>query len=224
MSAPVIALFITGGILVGTVVFALYSVRHVKMDPQQYIVGGRSFGALFLWILLAGEVYTSFTFLGAAGWAYGRGAPAFYILAYGTIGYIIGYFYLPEVWRIGKERQLLTSPDFFQARYGSSVLTTGVAILQFLLIIPYVTLQLTGVQIVLSIAGYGHFNATVAVAAAFALIVIFTFTAGLHGAAWASIVKDALVLGAVIFAGVVLPLHFLGSFGALFDHVLAASP
>lgn len=224
MSAPVIALIVTGGILLGTMIFALYSVRKIKMDPQQYIVGGRSFGALFLWILLAGEVYTSFTFLGAAGWAYGRGAPAFYILAYGTIGYIIGYFYLPDVWRIGKERGLLTSPDFFQARYGSKVLTTSVAVLQFLLIIPYVTLQLTGVQIVLSIAGYGHYNATVAVAAAFALIVIFTFTAGLHGAAWASVVKDVLVLGAVIFAGIVLPLHFFGSFGTLFDRVLAVSP
>jgi SSS family solute:Na+ symporter len=224
MSPASIALLITGGILVGTVAFALYSVRRIKMDPQQYIVGGRSFGALFLWLLLAGEVYTSFTFLGAAGWAYGKGAPAFYILAYGTIGYIIGYFYLPEVWRIGKERGLLTAPDFFQARYGSKTLTIGVAILQFVLIVPYVTLQLTGVQIVLSIAGYGHYNATVAVAAAFALIVVFTFTAGLHGAAWASIVKDALVLGAVIFAGIVLPLHFFGSFGTMFDRVLAASP
>jgi SSS family solute:Na+ symporter len=218
------ALAIAAAILVGTVAFALYSVRHIKMDPHQYIVGGRSFGALFLWLLLAGEVYTSFTFLGAAGWAYGKGAPAFYILAYGTIGYIIGYFYLPEVWRIGKERNLLTSPDFFQARYGSKVLTTGVAILQFVLIVPYVTLQLTGVQIVLGIAGYGHYNATVAVAVAFALIVIFTFTAGLHGAAWASIVKDTLVLGAVIFAGIALPLHFFGSFGTMFDRVLAASP
>jgi SSS family solute:Na+ symporter len=224
MSPAAIALVITGAILLGTVSFALYSVRRIKMDPQQYIVGGRSFGTLFLWLLLAGEVYTSFTFLGAAGWAYGKGAPAFYILAYGTIGYIIGYFYLPEVWRIGKERGLLTAPDFFQARYDSSVLTTGVAILQFLLIVPYVTLQLTGVQIVLSIAGFGHYNATVAVAVAFALIVIFTFTAGLHGAAWASVVKDSLVLGAVIFAGVVLPLHFFGSFGTMFDRVLAASP
>ena len=224
MSPAASALLIAGGIVLGTVLFALYSVRRITMDPQQYIVGGRSFGALFLWILLAGEVYTSFTFLGAAGWAYGKGAPAFYILAYGTIGYIIGYFYLPEVWRIGKERNLLTSPDFFQARYGSKALTTGVAVLQFVLIVPYVTLQLTGVQIVLSIAGYGHYNATVAVAAAFALIVVFTFTAGLHGAAWASIVKDALVLGAVVFAGIVLPLHFFGSFGTMFDRVLAASP
>ncbi len=54
------------------------------MDPQEYIVGSRSFGALLLWILLAGEIYTSFTFLGAAGWAYGKGAPAFYIMAYGS--------------------------------------------------------------------------------------------------------------------------------------------
>lgn len=224
MSPQSIALVIAGAILLGTIAFALYSVRRIKMDPQQYIVGGRSFGALFLWLLLAGEVYTSFTFLGAAGWAYGKGAPAFYILAYGTIGYIIGYFYLPEVWRIGKERGLLTSPDFFQARYGSKVLTTSVAIMQFVLIVPYVTLQLTGLQIVLSIAGYGHYNATVAVAIAFALIVIFTFTAGLHGAAWASIVKDALVLGAVIFAGIALPLHFFGSFGAMFGRVLTAHP
>jgi SSS family solute:Na+ symporter len=224
LSATATTLAIIAVVLVGTVGFALYSVRHIRMDPQQYIVGGRSFGALFLWILLAGEVYTSFTFLGAAGWAYGKGAPAFYILAYGTIGYIIGYFYLPEVWRIGKERGLLTSPDFFAARYGSKTLTTSVAVLQFVLIIPYVTLQLTGVQIVLSIAGFGHYNATVAVAAAFALIVVFTFTAGLHGAAWASIIKDVLVLGAVLFAGIVLPLHFLGSFGTLFDRVLAASP
>jgi SSS family solute:Na+ symporter len=224
LSPETTTLVIAGAILLVTVAFALYSVRHITMDPQQYIVGGRSFGALFLWLLLAGEVYTSFTFLGAAGWAYGKGAPAFYILAYGTIGYIIGYFYLPEVWRIGKERGLLTAPDFFQARYGSKALTTGVAVLQFVLIVPYVTLQLTGVQIVLSIAGYGQYNATAAVAAAFALIVIFTFTAGLHGAAWASIIKDALVLGAVLFAGIVLPLHFFGSFGAMFDRVLAASP
>jgi len=224
VNAAAVALAIAGAILVATIAFALYSIRRIRMDPQQYIVGGRSFGALLLWILLAGEVYTSFTFLGAAGWAYGRGAPAFYILAYGTIGYVIGYFYLPDLWRIAKERRLLTSPDFFQARYGSAVLTTAVAVLQFLLIIPYVTLQLTGVQIVLSIAGYGHYNATVAVAAAFALVVLFTFTAGLHGTAWASIVKDALVLGAVVFAGIVLPLHFFGSFGALFDRVLASSP
>ncbi|MGZ3527444.1 MAG: sodium:solute symporter family protein [Vulcanimicrobiaceae bacterium] len=224
MSPSLQALLIVAAIVGGTIVFALFSVRRVKMDPQQYLIGGRSFGTLLLWILLAGEVYTSFTFLGAAGWAYGRGAPAFYILAYGTIGYTIGYFFLPAVWKVAKERGLLTAPDFFLDRYGSKPLSVGIALLQFFLIVPYVTLQLTGLQILLSIAGYGHYNATVAVGVAFILIALFVFTAGLHGTAWASVVKDTLVLGAVIFAGIVLPIHFFGSFGAMFDRVLHAHP
>jgi SSS family solute:Na+ symporter len=194
------------------------------MEPQEFIVGSRSFGAVLLWILLAGEIYTSFTFLGAAGWAYGKGAPAFYILAYGTVGYIVGYFYLPQIWRIGKDRGLMTWPDYLVERYRSNWLGTSVGVLQFFLIVPYVTLQLTGLQILLSIAGYGRFNATIAVCVAFVLIALFVFTAGLRGAAWASIVKDALVLGAAIFAGVALPMHFFGSPAAMMTHVLQTKP
>ena len=66
--AAVTALTIAAAVVSATMVFALASVRHIKMDPTQYIVGGRSFGTLFLWVLLAGEIYTSFTFLGLAGW------------------------------------------------------------------------------------------------------------------------------------------------------------
>ena len=76
-------------------------------------MGGRSFGAILLWLLLAGEIYTTFTFLKAAGWAYSRVAPAFYILCYGTIAYLISYFLLPPIWEIAKARGLLTGPDFF---------------------------------------------------------------------------------------------------------------
>ncbi|MDQ2681660.1 MAG: sodium:solute symporter family protein [Candidatus Eremiobacteraeota bacterium] len=224
MSPAIIALGIAAVIVLGTIAFALGSIRHIKMDPQQFMVGGRSFGALLLWILLAGEVYTSFTFLGAAGWAYGRGAPAFYILAYGTCGYILSYFYLPPIWRIAKERGLLTAPDFFVDRFGSKPLGVVIAVLQFFLIIPYVTLQLTGLQIILSIAGYSTYTATIAVAVAFVLIAFFVFSAGLRGTAWASVIKDALVLGAVIFAGIFLPIHFFGSPAGMIDKLLALKP
>ena len=104
VNAAAIALTIVAVVIVGTIALALYGVRRVKMDPQQYIVGGRSFGTVFLWVLLAGEIYTSFTFLGMAGWAYGMGAPAYYIFAYGTCAFVIGYFLLPAIWRVGKER------------------------------------------------------------------------------------------------------------------------
>jgi solute:Na+ symporter, SSS family len=222
VSAPAIALGIVAIVVGATIAFALWSAGRIPREPAQFIVAGRSFGTLLLWVLLAGEVYTSFTFLGAAGWAYGRGAPAYYILAYGTCGYVFGYFLLPAIWRVAKERSLLTAPDFFVDRYDSKALGIAIALLQFVFMIPYVTLQLTGLQILLGIAGYGNFNATAAVIAAFVLIALFVFTAGLRGTAWASVIKDVLVLAAVIFAGIAIPLHFFGSIPAMFAHLRAS--
>ena len=219
-----IALSIVAAVVAGTIAFALRSVRRIKMDPHQYIVGGRSFGTVFLWVLLAGEIYTSFTFLGMAGWAYGLGAPAYYILAYGTVGFVIGYFLTPAIWRLGHEQSLLTGADLFEHRYGSRALGLFVGLVQFLLLVPYVTLQLSGLQNLLKLAGYGAYDATTAVVIGFMLIALFVFVAGLRGTAWASIVKDLLVLGAVIFAGIAIPVQFFGSPAAMLDQVLRTHP
>ena len=67
------------------------------MTLEQWTVGGRSFGALFVFLLMAGEIYTTFTFLGASGWAYSKGAPALYVLCiflyrmWRPIGYCLKY-------------------------------------------------------------------------------------------------------------------------------------
>ena len=220
----VIALSVVAVILLGTTALGVWGVRRVRMDPQQLIVGGRSFGTLLLWVLLAGEIYSSFTFLGAAGWAYGKGAPAFYILCYGPLAYILSYFLGPLIWRVSREHNLLTSPDFFVAQYGSRALGVGVALVSVVFIVPYTTLQLSGIQVLLRLAGYDSFRSTVAVGAAFALIIGFVFACGLRGVAWASVVKDILVLVAVVFAGVWLPVHFFGSPAAVIDRVLVVHP
>ena len=122
----------------------VWGVRRVRMDPHQLIVGGRSFGTLFLWVLLAGEIYTTFTFLGAAGSAYGQGAPAFYILCYGPVAYIVSYFLGPLIWRVSHERKLLTGPDFFVAQYGSQALGAWVSLVSVVFTVPYTTLATLG--------------------------------------------------------------------------------
>src|SRR5512137_1418781 len=119
MTTPL--LVILAFILVSAVVGVVGRGRG-EMNLERWSVGGRRFGVLLVWLLMAGEVYTTFTFLGASGWAYSRGAPAFYILAYGTVAYILSFFILPAVWRIGKREGLHTQPDFFLARYGSPTL------------------------------------------------------------------------------------------------------
>jgi solute:Na+ symporter, SSS family len=80
--------------------------RGKNMDLEQWTVGGRGFGALFVFLLMAGEIYTTFTFLGGSSFAYGKGAPAYYILCYGALAYVISYFMLPPIWRYAKKNGL----------------------------------------------------------------------------------------------------------------------
>jgi solute:Na+ symporter, SSS family len=224
MSGATGALTIVAVIVLGTILFSLLSVRHIKMDPQQYMVGGRSFGTIFLWVLLAGEIYTTFTFLGIAGLSYSQGAPAFYVMAYGVCAYVIGYFLAPAVWRVAKDANLLTGPDFFETRYSSRALGVMIALLWFVMIVPYVALQLSGLQILLRIAGYGMYDATASVCVAFLVLALFVFTAGLRGTAWASVVKDVFVLGGVVFAGIAIPMRFFGSPAAMLDRIIQLHP
>ena len=145
-------------------------------------------------------------------------------MAYGTVAFVTSYFLLPPIWTIAKERGLLTQADFFVERYGSKRLGILVACVGFVFLVPYVTLQLSGLEILLRIAGYSTLDSTVAVGIAFALMTGFVSLSGLRGTAWASVVKDVIVLAAVLFAGIALPIRFFGSPAGAIDHVLALRP
>jgi solute:Na+ symporter, SSS family len=133
------------GIIVATLLVAfLFCLRGFRsMTLEQWSVGGRGFGTIFVFLLLAGEIYTTFTFLGGSGWAYGRGAPAFYIISYGTIAYIMSYWLLPAIWKRGTEWKVLSQPEFFERAYQSPALGKLVAVVCIAALIPYLVLQLT---------------------------------------------------------------------------------
>lgn len=224
MTPAVTALGITSLIVVIAIATGLIGAHRKLPNPGEFLVAGRSLGALLLWLLLAGEIYTAFTFLGVAGWAYGKGAPAYYILCYGPVAYIIGYFVMPLAWNVAKRFGLLTIGDFFATRYDSKHLGAFVGVIGFLFLLPYVTLQLSGLQILLGFAGYGAIDARAAVFIAVIVMALFVFTTGLRGTAWTSVVKDGVVLAGVIFAGIFLPIHFFGSPAAAIAKVATLHP
>jgi SSS family solute:Na+ symporter len=78
----VTALSIISGIVVLGALIGFYARSRQAMNLEQWTVGSRGFGLVLVWLLMAGEVYTTFTFLGASGWAYSKGAPVLYILGY----------------------------------------------------------------------------------------------------------------------------------------------
>src|SRR6202453_4122372 len=153
------------GALVGIAAAALLALglgflarRGRQMGLEQWTVAGRSFGAPLVFLLMAGEIYTTFTFLGGSGFAYGKGGPAYYILAYGTLAYILSYWLLPPIWRYAKQHRLFCPPHFFARKYDSPALGVVVALVGVVALVPYLVLQLKGLGIIVSVASYGSIS------------------------------------------------------------------
>ena len=96
-----------------------------------------------MWLLMTGEIYTTFAFLGASGWAYSRSGPALYIMAHITLGYVISFYILSYIWELGRRHGLQTQADFFERRYSSKGLALLVSLVGVLFVIPYLQIQLT---------------------------------------------------------------------------------
>ncbi|RPJ74913.1 MAG: sodium:solute symporter family protein [Acidobacteria bacterium] len=219
-----VALLIILLVVLGSGILGVVAAGRGEMNLERWSVGGRRFGVILVWLLMAGEFYTTFTFLGASGWAYSRGAPAFYILAYGAIGYIVSFFILPPAWRMAKQHGLHTQPDFFLARYGSPMLAGLVAVVGVISIVPYLQLQLTGLGLIVEIASAGAVTSTVAITVAFGLTTAFVYTSGLKGIAWVAIVKDLMMIVAVVVIGIGLPAMYFGGIGGMLAELLRQHP
>ncbi|MEI4622297.1 sodium:solute symporter family protein [Bacillus cereus] len=198
--------------------------RGKDMNLEQWSVGGRGFGTIFVFLLMAGEIYTTFTFLGGSGWAYSKGAPTFYILGYGALAYILSYFLLPPVWKYAKQHGLISQPDFFTKKYNSQALGIIVSIIGVVSIIPYLVLQLKGLGIIVSEASYGKVSPVFAVWIGAITITIYVMISGIHGSAWTAALKDIMILFIVMFLGIYLPYHYYGGFQPMFEAVEAAKP
>jgi SSS family solute:Na+ symporter len=194
------------------------------MTLEQWSVGGRGFGSVFVFLLMAGEIYTTFTFLGGSGWAYGKGAPALYILAYLTLAYSLSYFLLPAIWRHARGRGLVSQADFFIARYESRTLGLVVALVGVAALVPYLVLQLKGLGIIVSEASYGAISPAPAMWAGTAALIGYVVVSGVRGSAWTAALKDGMILVVVVAMGIYLPRHYYGGYAAMFEAIDRAKP
>lgn len=222
MSPATIALGVLA--LVAILTFAIASQARGATTLEQWSVGSRGFGSLLVFVLLAGETYTTFTFLGGSGWAYGRGAPAFYILAYPTVAYIASYFLLPAIWRRGTEWRVVSQPEFFARAFDSPRLGTLVALVGCAALLAYLVLQLKGLGIIVAETSYGAISATVAIWMGVLLVVSYVSLSGVRGSALTAALKDALVLAAAIGLGLALPMKLHGGIGPMLTKLVAERP
>src|SRR5262244_1479417 len=122
---------------------------------HEWGLGGRRFGTLITWFLLGGDVYTAYTFIAVPALAFGAGAIGFFALPYTIIVYPLVFLILPRMWAVAHRHNYITAADFVQGRYGNRWLALAVAVTGIVATMPYIALQLLGLQVVIGAMGVG---------------------------------------------------------------------
>jgi solute:Na+ symporter, SSS family len=187
---------------------------------HEWGLGGRRFGTVVTWFLLGGDLYTAYTFIAVPALVFGVGAMGFFAVPYTILIYPILFLVFPRLWVIARERGHVTAADYVRHRFGSRMLALAVAVTGMVATMPYIALQLVGMEVVIGALGFpaGGFIGHLPLIIAFIVLAAFTYTSGLRAPALIAIVKDTLIFITVFAAIFVIPAQ-LGGYAAIFASV-----
>ncbi|MGW2524120.1 monocarboxylate uptake permease MctP [Streptomyces sp. NPDC001617] len=188
---------------------------------DEWGLGGRSFGTWITWFLLGGDLYTAYTFVAVPAAIYAAGAAGFFAVPYTILVYPLIFTFLPRLWSVSHRHGYVTTSDFVRGRFGSKGLSLAVALTGILATMPYIALQLVGIQAVLDVMGIGGgagsnwFVKDLPLLIAFGVLAAYTYSSGLRAPALIAFVKDALIYIVIAVAIIYIPIK-LGGFDDIF--------
>ncbi len=223
-----ISIFIFFFVLITVIGFVAARWRQGDLRQlNEWGLAGRRFGTVVTWFLLGGDLYTAYTFIAVPGAVFTSGAVGFFAVPYTVLVYPLIFLLMPKFWTVCKQRGYITASDFVKDRFGSSSLALAVAFTGILATLPYIALQMFGIQV--SIQALippqyltGAF-ADVPLFIAFVILAGYTYTSGLRAPALIALVKDAMVLILVVVAVIYVPIR-LGGFAHIFAVATAHQP
>ena len=187
---------------------------------DEWGLGGRGFGTWVTWFLLGGDLYTAYTFIAVPAAMFALGSVSgFFAVPYTIVVYPIIFVFMSRLWSVSHRHGYVTAADFVRGRYGSRGLSLAVAVTGILATMPYIALQLVGIEAVLEVIGLGGNSALardLPLFIAFAVLAAYTYSSGLRAPALIAFVKDALIYLVIIVAVVYLPTKY-GGWGHIFD-------
>ena len=198
--------------------------RHSGMESlDEWGLGGRSFGTWVTWFLLGGDLYTAYTFIAVPAAMFALGSVnGFFAVPYTIVLYPIIFIFMSRLWSVSHRHGFVTTSDFVGGRYGSRGLSLVIAITGILATMPYIALQLVGIQAVLEVTGLGGSGNVIAqdlpLFIAFAVLAAYTYSSGLRAPAIIAFVKDTLIYLVIIVAVIYIPSKVGG-----WDHIFAAA-
>ena len=211
---PAFAVFAFFFVLVSVMGFVAARWRKPKSlaHIDEWGLGGRQFGTWITWFLVGGDFYTAYTVIAVPALVYAIGAYGFFALPYTIVVYPIVFFIMPRLWTVAAKAGHVTAADVVHGRYGSRPLELAVALTGVIATMPYIALQLIGMEVVIKALGL---NGEVPLVVAFLILAFYTYSAGLRAPALIAFVKDIMIYIVVLVAVAIIPMH-LGGYSAVF--------
>lgn len=219
------AAIVLGLIIALSLGIAIASRRGAVQDSMSDVmVASRSFGAVLLFIVAVGETYSVGTMIGVPGAVYARGASyAVWFMGYMCLGFSVGYFINPMIWRLGRLSGAVTIAETFRWRFNSRALECLVAVLCIMFLMPWIQIQFAGLGIILKYIGFDISYMT-GVLVSTVVAYLYIAIAGIRAPAWVSILKDFLMLFAMVIGGLVVASKFPGGVEGIFTEVVRVAP
>ncbi len=219
--------------LITVVIFAYLAVtlgvgivagRRASRSVQGFVAGDRDFGLLVMYFITGATVFSAFAFLGGPGWAYSRGAAAFYILTYGVLGMAPWYAMGPRAAALGRRFGFVTQAQLLVGRFPSRTLSALMALLTLAAFVPYVTIQMRGAGIVIEAVTDGAVPLAAGAALAYGIVLVYVLTSGVSAVGWTNTFQGVFMVGIAWALGIYLPNRLYGGVGPMFQQILADRP
>jgi SSS family solute:Na+ symporter len=222
MADWLIILLVCGGYLVLALAVGLWSGARASASVDGYVAGDRTLGVVVLYFVLGASAFSSFAFLGAPGWAYSRGAAAFYIIAYGTVGMVPFYFLGARARRVGDRLGFVTQAEMLAHRYDSRMLSVVLAVLSVAAFVPYLTLQMKGAAFLLSTVSAGHVPEWAGALVAYGVVLVYVFASGMMAVGWTNTLQGVFMMAVAWGLGLYLPYDLHGGIQPMFEAIAAS--
>jgi solute:Na+ symporter, SSS family len=207
-----------------TLTIGLMAGRKSTDSVAGYVAADRSFGLVVMYFVTGASVFSAFAFLGGPGWAYSRGAAAFYILAYGALGMAPFYWIGPRAASLGRKFGYVTQAQLITGRFPSRWLSAMIALLSLVAFVPYVTLQMRGAGIVIEAVTDGHVPLWLGSLVAYGIVIAYVLRSGAMAVGWTNTFQGVFMVVIAWTLGLYLPFRLYGGIGPMFEQIAVARP
>lgn len=195
---------------------------------MEWGLGGRRLGTFLVWFLLGADLFTAYTFIAVPAGIFASGSLYFFAVPYVAWGFGVALLTMPRLWTVSRNKGYITAADFVKERFNSKTLGIVVAATGIAAELPYIALQIVGMEAVIEMMFLGlgiasKFTEEISLLLAFLVLAAFTFISGLRGAVLTGIFKDVLVWITVITVVIAVPLE-VGGFSKAFTAAQSFKP